>query len=401
MRINEFKEKAGSFTLDILLIYSVYRVGGVFWAFPIWPSTTILVFAGGLAFIAILVSLMKADWKGGIPRSIFFLGILVCSLLFSVTLQYFFLSEIIDSRGMSSREFPRLLLAGGLIWIVCGGAVQAVKKDSSLYFSGGLLVFLMIAVFSNLSDGLVLSYAALSEDRSDGLELNHLVLGESAAFLLILSFSFAPKKWKTPFFLVGIFVLFSLGGRTALFTYFLAIGIYLFLKGRLLGFLPRFFPWVIAVIAIGLVFFSNSVGDERFARMLLLDGVGADESVIARGYFFEEGLKGLPSQIVMGDAGFMIQRFGGIGTYIHNLLSAWQFYGILPFILFSFSLLWVGSFIWKNRRNFSTPIDDFGVIFFIYAGISILAGKSIAYFSFWFVLGFWLFRMGIWTRKLS
>jgi len=401
MRLSKLKEGGGLFVLAFLLAYSIYRIGGVFYAFPIWPATIILLLAGGIAFSVILVSLARFDWAKGTPTSIFLLMVLVCSLLFSVTLQYFFLDELIDNRGVSSRDFPRLVLAGGVIWMACGCAVQAIKKESSFYFSSALLVFLMISVFSNLSDGLIISYAALSEDRSDGLELNHLVLGESAAFLLILSFSFAPQKWRTPFFLIGIFILFSLGGRTALFTYFLAIGIYLFLKGKLLGFLPRFLPWVLAIAALGLVFFSNSFNDEKIARMLLLDGVGADDSVIAREYYFEEGLRGLSSQIVMGDAGFMIRQFGGIGTYIHNLLSAWQFYGVLPFIIFSVSLLWVGAFIWKNRRTFSSPIDDFGVIFFIYAGISILAGKSIVYFSFWFVLGFWLFRMGARSKKVS
>ena len=394
MALNKFQTTSGFLVFCLLLIYSMYTIAGVFNGYPIWPSNILIVIAASLGVLSVGFSVVNGEWDGRLPKSIALFYFLAFFLVFSVLMQNVFLSERFDVFGRSSHQYTQAILTSGFAWMICVGALQRVVRMRSLVFSLIIILFLVFFIFSNLQESLVISYKSLSENRSDGVELNHLIVGESVSLLLILAFAFSPDRWRIFFVIASVFVLFALGGRTSLFTYFIAVSLYFLLKNSLRVFLI----YAVVVASIMAVVYLNialtNLDDSGVARMLLLDGVNADSSAVERNYILGVGASELPSQVLMGDPTFMIRRFGTLGLYIHNLLSAWQFFGLIPFLSFCISIIWIGCYIWLRRKSLSDSISDFGVLFFIYSVVSMLTGKSITYHSFWFVIGFWLFRMG-------
>jgi len=66
----------------------------------------------------------------------------------------------------------------------------------------------------------------------------------------------------------------------------------------------------------------------------------------------EVGWEGILNHWLLGDYGGQVKHFGDLGSYIHNILSYWRQYGIVPFVLI-IALLWVLSkniFLVKAHR---------------------------------------------------
>ena len=398
MKLAAFKNITGNFVFAGLIIHAVYAVMGMLSsALPLKVRTGILLITWLVAFASAVIPQLSQKWNGRIPAAIFFLVILVLSLLAAVGLQYFYIKDLIDGLGRSALGITRSILLVGLCWIVCGAPIQGLKRERSIVLLICIMGFLSFSVFSNLNGGIFVSYAKLSEGRSNDSELNHLVVGEAALFLLLLAYAFAPYGWRLLTFSLSIALLFSLGGRSAFFSYFLAIGLHHYLV------VPAARKWshLIAVFAVFLasasIYLFLDLGDDAVARMLFSQGLSEDGSVVERQAVLAGGFKALPSQILIGDPAFLIRTFRSMGTYIHNILSAWQFFGMLPFLLFVSALVWVGLHVVKNRKKMHGPIDDFGILIFLCSAISILTAKFIGFQMFWFALGFWLFRMG--TRR--
>ncbi len=65
----------------------------------------------------------------------------------------------------------------------------------------------------------------------------------------------------------------------------------------------------------------------------ILTDLEGDASQQARNALLHVGLKRTLESPILGDYGGVIHEFGNLGSYIHNILSYWQTYGLLPFIL--------------------------------------------------------------------
>ena len=198
-------------------------------ALPLKLRTGLILMTGLVAFLSAVVPQLNQKWDGKIPTAIYFLVILVLSLIAAILLQYFYIKDLIDGLGRSALGITRGILVVGLCWIVCGAPIQGLKRERSLFLLICIMGFLSLSVFSNLNGGIFVSYAKLSEGRSDDTELNHLVVGEAATFLLLLAYAFAPHGWRLLTFSLSIAMLFSLGGRSAFFSYFLAVGLHHYL----------------------------------------------------------------------------------------------------------------------------------------------------------------------------
>lgn len=398
MKLVVFRKITGNIVFVLLIIHAVYAVLALLSsALPLQVRTGVILIAGLVALVSALVPHLFRKWDGRIPNAIYFLVILVLSLITVVGLQYFYIDDLRDDLGRSALGFTRGILLVGLPWIACGAPIQGLKRERSFILLICIMGFLSFSVFSNLNGGVLVSYVKLNQGRSDDAGLNHLMVGEAALFLLLLAYAFAPYGWRLLTFSLSIAMLFSLGGRSAFFSYFLAVGLHHYLvvpAGRKWSHLVAVFA---VLIGCALIFQFLDFRDDAVARMLLSQGLSEDESVVERQAVLAGGLKALPSQALIGDPAFLIRTFRSMGTYTHNILSAWQFFGLLPFLLFVSALMWVSLYILKNRKKMHGPIDDFGMLIFLCSGISILTAKYIGFHMFWFALGFWLFRMG--TRE--
>lgn len=390
MRKSDFTHLSGIVVLMLLVAYSSYRVVGVFFGLSIAYSSYIFAIMGLVAASSLILVSTVGSVPLGKTKLIFWA--IVFSIVFSLLVQWIAYGEVIDSNGFSSVKFPQFVFLTGLVWMLCGACVQRLRIAKSPLLAICTVAFLAVAIYSASKGELVISYSSLAETRSDNLELSHLVVGESSVFLLALAFALTPVSLRPFVSAAAIVLLFSLGGRTALFTYIIAWLLYLILMRSLSR--AMFYLGLAGIVVLVAVLFSGiDLNDSAVGRMLLVGGVEADESVQARDALLLEGLRLLPKQFFVGNPGLLIENSGGLGTYIHNLLSSWQFFGFLPFFLFLCSVIIIFVYIFRIRRRLAGSVDDFGVFLFLIAAVSILTAKSIIYFHFWFVIGFWLFRI--------
>lgn len=402
MKISIIKSKADNLVLFLLIVYAVYGISSVFFnSFPMQYLVIIILMAGLIALSSTLVSLVSIRWTGKLPKSILLMLILIACLLVAVAMQYLFLHDLRDNLNRSALGFTRIILVIGLCWLACGAAVQRLKIQKSFYLPLGIFLFLSSSVLVNLNDGLILSYAALAESRLDGLELNHLIVGESATLLIFMAFAFMPHAWRLLSFIISIGILFSLGGRSALFAYVLTIVFYILLKTPVHRLWPYLFGLILFASVLSAGFIPIDSNDDAIARMLLSQGLLGDSSAYERKIQFSTGFQHLLEQLLMGNPTFLISTFGSMGEYMHNIFSTWQFFGFFSFLSLLFSIIWVGFNIIKNRKNLNNPIDEFGIFIFLYAGISIFFTKYIGFPMIWFALGFWLVRLGSRSKQVS
>ena len=72
----------------------------------------------------------------------------------------------------------------------------------------------------------------------------------------------------------------------------------------------------------------------NFRNDELLD-VGASQSLSIRMKVLRSGLNGISASPIAGDYAGQVRDHGKFGMYIHNILSAWQQYGIVGFLLYA------------------------------------------------------------------
>ena len=116
--------------------------------------------------------------------------------------------------------------------------------------------------------------------------------------------------------------------------------------------------------------------DDRMFRLLV--GV-SDASQNMRQEHLSEGIEDLSNNWLLGSfMGDVQDNFGKSGKYIHNYLSFWRQFGLVPFIGFfiilvikvsSISIIWL-----RDKKN--DPVKQFLFCFTIFSLIEILIARS-------------------------
>lgn len=395
MKIFSIKQNFGLAILFIFLMYSVARALNFF--LDLFPADYLkyyflfFVFSGLISFLLGNFNIFKQIFE--FNRYFALELLLISSLFFSIILQNIFLDNRLDEFGRASLVTTFGYLIFGLTYFYIGSAVQNWNKYITkrvVYVFPALLLLVLILI--NIDEGVVLAYNSLSSGRSDDVSLDHLAVGEVAVVLLFFSTTFSPEKFKYFLYIFSIICLFALGGRIALISFIIAI----FLRELMQSSVINYFKILIGLLLTSLLifyFFEVDLNDPLVKRMIFSDGLGQDESKLARDSFLESGLGFLWDQFLFGNPNILIDNYNNLGTYVHNIFSAWQFFGFIPFILFVIIIFIIYMYIYINRRILTGSMDDFGVLLFFYTSISILIGKAIMFFLFWMAIGFWIYRM--------
>lgn len=327
-----------------------------------------------------------------------FLFFLTCIFLLLIPiLQNIFLDNLFDYFSRSSHQYIWTISLLAISWIFAG-AVMGCIRNTDLFFKWITYIsFLIVAIclIYALNGKFFIDYQFLTSLRNDDIKIHHLSLTEPLMliFFMFLAFLYNTKiKWIA--ILIILFFMFALGGRVAFFCYILTILIYEFLSSRVYNYLPK----LLFIVVVGIYVFlslSTSLNDDfEFNKLFLSSGIENDESFRGRMQFFKDFGEGVLSQVVIGNPNFLIIHHNDLGTYAHNILSLFQFYGLIPFIIIVFSLLFIVKKIYVLKLYL---IDDifmkFGILFFVYTFFSILVGKAVLFSSLWFMLGFWFFKL--------
>ncbi|WDE16079.1 hypothetical protein KMZ14_00375 [Acinetobacter schindleri] len=327
-----------------------------------------------------------------------FLFVLICVFLLLIpTLQNIFLDNLFDYSGRNSHQYVWTISLLALSWVFAGAVIGCIRNVTIFFKCVTYAFFFIFAIclIYALNGGWFIDYQFLTNLRNDDIKIHHLSLTEPLMliFFMVLAFLYNTKiKWIVVFAI--LFFMFALGGRVAFLCYILAILIYEFLSSKVYNYLPK----LLFIGVVGIYIFlslSTDLNDNfEFNKLFLSDGIENDESFKGRMQFFKDFGEGALTQVVIGNPNFFIIRHNDLGTYAHNILSLFQFYGLILFIIILFSLLFIVKKIYILRLYLSDDVlIKFGILFFIYTFFSVLIGKAVLFSSLWFILGFWFFKL--------
>jgi len=353
-----------------------------------FPFTIVWLLSAGIVYLIYRLHRLFQS-KEGISQSEILGFILVALSFAAISMQYLNLQEFIDEDGIHALKNLRTEWFLSMLWLFAGGAVAMFNVKESPAMAIIVLALTGVAFFNGLDEQLMVSY---TEVNSVGVVegISHLYLEKHVVFLLILAYCFSPKtKWIVV--LAGMFLLFTMGGRTSLFVFAICV------IGMNVG--KRSLRNLIYLGVLGLVIFLSlryavenqiiDIDDPRVQKMLFIDGVDEDGSFLARQELLLTNLQYLEAQFLFGDPTIISKTFGSTSAYIHNILSVWQFYGFFVFacvvLILTFSLR---RMIVLKTIN-PTPKIIFGSFFLMYVTISAILSKAANWHLLWFILGFW------------
>ena len=381
--------------LFVVIITSVRVFSNLnFFSYPLAVLAPVLIIPLGLLY---LMPKLMVLGRPKVNVGIFLFFLILFFLLFIPTLQNIFLDNLFDTSSRSSHEYIWTISSLALSWIIAGAIMGCIKNITFFFKCITYIAFLIftVCIIYALNGNFFVDYHFLSSLRSDGIKIHHLSLTEPLMliFFMVLASLYNTKlKWIA--ILTILFFMFALGGRVAFFCYILAILIYELLSSEIHNYLLKFLFIVIISMYFFIMLSTNLSDNFEFNKLFLSDGLKGDESFRGRMQFFYDFSEGAISQVVIGNPNFLIIRHNDLGTYAHNILSLFQFYGLIPFIVILYCLFFIIKKIYVLKLHKSNDVlIKFGVLFFIYTFISVLLGKAVIFSSLWFILGFWLFKL--------
>lgn len=329
--------------------------------------------------------------------------LILFNFIFIPIFQFILFDNLIDDLGRSSFEFTVTISLLCISWFLLGCLMARIKVIPLLFY---YIILISMAVsfylmYTSFGGQPFVDYYYISSLRIDSIKIQHLSLTEPLTFVLFLflSISYMTKfKWISILFIIFIFL--SLGGRTAFFCALLTIIIYELIISNFLSYLIKvsLVSFLSIIILLSLNFSDNIFFDKLFFK----GGLDSDESYKGRVEFLFDFFDGFLNQILIGYPNFFIEKHNDLGTYSHNILSIFQFYGLILFLVVIYSIYLIIKKIIKYEFYKSTnSLDIFGVLLFIYVLLSIITGKAVLFSPLWFVLGFLLFRLRHSVEKQS
>jgi len=167
---------------------------------------------------------------------------------------------------------------------------------------------------------------------------NYQFMGDAMSVSALVLVALSRSVWLRGAILVlGSIVIFLIGSRTSFAVFFVTSVIFIGWVGS--------FRWVVPgaiIVFSSLFFYGNKVVDwdavaESNPRMVkIFTEYEDDNSIIGRKERDEHGWQDISENIVLGKFGGQRELLGGAASwasYMHNVVSYWRQFGLLPFIL--------------------------------------------------------------------
>ncbi|MEO0258419.1 MAG: hypothetical protein ABIM32_03165 [candidate division WOR-3 bacterium] len=197
---------------------------------------------------------------------------------------------------------------------------------------------------------------------------------------------------KITLFIISFLILFLCGSRNSLFVFtvswiLLFFNLYLTKLQNKRIFIQRmtsaFFAFMLLAILISLLASLTQKFAEQTYQKFLDVFLGVDESARLRQWQLKQIPEFLRSDFILtGKFMYEVEEGLGQGSYVHNLLSIWMSYGLIPFIFFLAWALWI---MLDKIITFSVEETDplrFAII--LYGFLSILIARAYTWPFFWF-----------------
>ena len=325
----------------------------------------------------------------------------VISTAVSVAIQISLGLDATDSGGLSSLDYTVAMWSFNMLYFFAGAACIHTRYRKSNIVALILLLLVLVPFLAAPKELIFVQFYELKQIL-DSDRLTHLGISEWCVFLLIGAFAFSTDRVRPLVIIVTVVCLFGLQGRSStLFTPFTMLLFWMLTGGKKAILL---FAGLAILALVTLTFFpifdSLLDADERALERMLLDA--DDGSLQGRQAILENSLQHLPASIPYGDPTYIAIEAGTMGSFIHNLLSMWQFFGLLPFLLIVIILI-RGLLVMKTRlrRGNLSVMEEIGCMLLIYSSVSVVFSKSIVFYWLWFAAGYWSLQYSGSKRKIS
>lgn len=340
------------------------------------PNIFVILILYLIGFILLSLHKIKLD----LNSLYVFLFISYCFILISI---HYLNGDIIDHNRQSLFEFHwQTLLLYTISYLYGKYSNFSVNKISYLV----LLITLLFTFFIIDTKTMSLNFDLIDEDKK-GV---YLILGGlQSVFLLFFITRLENNFYKFLLLTLGCITLFFLNSRSALYSFIIVIAIYQILFSDIKNKIYTMLGVTLFVFfLIGSSVYSELL--ETNPRMLtLVTGISEDGSQQARNLLYEVGISRIKEAPLLGDYGGTIRDFGSIGSYIHNILSYWQVFGLIPFLasvyffIIQTSIIAYNSYKYRKIRKNSTYF-----VLAIYLMLSLITAKSYVWYTAWFILGY-------------
>lgn len=372
--------------------YCLLRLYELLWAQKTFPFMLQIVMAAGGCYVATRAWMFVKQGPKISPSEQAIAGWLAL-FVFSLAAQHAFIGSMDGMDEVNSFSFTFNVFINDIFWLLAGAALSLCTIGISVVRAAVILVIMCLCVFNGSGeDSLFVNYSLIM--ANSGLEnLSHLNVAEFAVCLIFISYA-SVRQLRVVVFIIGVVVLFLLGGRSSLYFTIFAIGVYEVLSG---GRRSILYFLVLGVALAGLFLLALQLGwldyENKFVQqMLMIDGLDEDASYQERQYISTRSLELLPQQILFGNPTLIVENFGVIGSYLHNILSVWQFFGILPFLATCAILVSCALRMRKALASERNPLVTFGALLLIYTIVSVLLSKAFGFRFLWVSIGFWMLK---------
>lgn len=377
--------------------YALFYVLGYFPQIPLFGFTTFI----HLGSICILLSLTYYYKKLLNVKYVYILIFLLIQMFVYTVVGYFFSDYAFDGEVLAQSILITYYL---FIYSCFGFSIFYFNLIKSKALGWMLFFFLTSVVFLYFKNGTFSFYFHLMNPNAVTINYQEV----SSIFLFVWLFYYAGEEnlfKRSISILVAAIILTASGARSEFFGFLLSFAYLLLLTNVRLNInkiknivLILFFLSILIYLFQG---FLLTAFEE--SRQFTVTNLDEDGSWQQREYFFKRNLENIINHPILGNyaSHFELSR----GSYIHNILSSWQQYGLIGFILYflliiiPFVVLSIHSVVRNDRIvNSLLFLATYSLIlcfvtksvYWHYLGLSV---GGFAYYCFYFKKG--LIKKGI------
>jgi len=309
--------------------------------------------------------------------SIFLIGIFTgfIALTVSWTVLHYLFAGGPKGSMLAFEYYSRVLFLH--LFLFLAGYYMRPQMCSTIWIASFSVIIVNSILFVN-SNNLMIDLRCIVDKAYSGMYLS---LSDAAMFTGFIAWSVAKKPFTRVacLCLLGV-VLFIMGSRANLIGYLIVLPVALSFTLRRSS---QIAFYSVMVVGGATVFFLMG-GWEMLAssRHVQLFSLSDDSSWIARNEMLFTGMAGIVQNPVFGDYAGQLEQRGTLGSYIHNWLSVWQAFGIIPFVLYTF---WVILGIYQAARTFwlsgrrATRQDQLIAVLCLLVAVLVFSAKSVGW----------------------
>lgn len=371
----------------ITVVHAFWQMVALFYGIlPFEFSKFFLMIAALCGFFIFLIQ----RTNGFITKKEVLVVALVFTMLISVAAQMLLFPDVLSRGHYSAQKYLVVVTVFNIFWLLSGYAFRSVNGATNKQFLSFMIVSVVaFLIIVNLNGAVIIDYRKFDANVGLNTAANHLVIGESVYLILIACYAFSFAKYRIIIFLMSAPLLLSLGGRAELSLYVIAVVTYEWLSGRKRSTTIQLLMLLGFCAGIILTLPASFLEATGISRMLFTQGISGDSSFVARESLLMSGIRDLPEQALVGNISYLVSVHGSTGSYVHNLLSVWQYYGFIAFALVVFFFLSNLKYVRLTARYTSNPLDRFGILLFISALVGVLVAKALTYPILWLAIGYY------------